>query len=145
MQMDLNTTNAEPSAVGQTVPGSWTVTSIVWLLVGVTTYILFNIGLTRKTKSQFPSVGLRAEFLSRIRVTIRNIREAEGLKNHLNEGYQKVKTNEFCLKYPMVVDMANRKIVHQTWQGICAPLLVERRYFDCTHRTRQCHRKRTRY
>lgn len=95
--MASNVSNTGPEAVALpfnksalAFPKNWALTLSAWILVGLITYISFNLTSNRKSKSLLPTVGLRPEFFSHIRVTIRNIRGAEGLKNLLNEGYHKV-------------------------------------------------------
>jgi len=56
-----------------------------WLL----SYLIYN---SSKRKFPFPTVGLRNELFAHIRTTLRNLKEAEGLKNVIHQGYSKVRT-----------------------------------------------------
>ncbi|KAK8108374.1 Cytochrome P450 monooxygenase gloP [Apiospora sp. TS-2023a] len=53
-----------------------------WLL----SYLIYS---SSKRKFPFPTVGLRNELFAHIRTTLRNLREAEGLKNVIHQGYSR--------------------------------------------------------
>ena len=78
-----------PSALSYLPSKMDRILNLSYVAIPLVTWLAWFLLVSRKNNA-IPTVGLRQELFAHIRTTVRNMREAEGLKNLQNFGYQKV-------------------------------------------------------
>lgn len=69
--------------------------------------------LASEKNDAIPTVGLRRELFAHVRTTVRNMQEAEGLKNLLHAGYHKVSRN-LNITRPRSASISSRSVVRNS-------------------------------